>query len=98
MDKPQSRLRRMRSRILGGLALPLFLPLGVGDVAAQTPNVSGSAELTAPASAPALKLADCLRIAAEQQPALAAQRASLAAAQTAVQGLDKLHVPNFLAR
>jgi outer membrane protein TolC len=39
-----------------------------------------------------------LRIALEQQPALAAHRASLAAADTAYRGLVKLHAPVFLAR
>jgi outer membrane protein TolC len=45
-----------------------------------------------------LTLEDCLRMAAQSQPALAAYRASLAAADVQYRGLQKLHVPRFLAR
>ncbi|HLJ96787.1 MAG TPA: TolC family protein [Gemmataceae bacterium] len=66
-----------------------MLLLGFGSLAAQTqsnPTVS------------LLTLGDCVRIALEQQPALAAQRASLAAAQEGYRGVQDLCVPTFLAR
>ena len=44
----------------------------------------------APAPPPRLTLPDCLRIAAEQQPALAGHRASLAAAEDGSQALQNL--------
>ena len=52
----------------------------------------------APAPPPRLTLPDCLRIAAEQQPALAGHRASLAAAEAQQAGLEQIPVPNFLSR
>jgi outer membrane protein TolC len=45
-----------------------------------------------------LTLDECLRIAVEQQPALAARRASLAAAQEGYRGAVELCLPAFLAR
>jgi outer membrane protein TolC len=62
----------------------------------QPPQPPTSA--TAPANARGLTLEECLGIALEQQPALAAHRASLAAADTSYRGLVKLHVPTLLAR
>jgi outer membrane protein TolC len=43
-------------------------------------------------------LADCIRIGLEQQPALAAHRASLAAAETGRQALERMHLAGLLAR
>jgi outer membrane protein TolC len=51
----------------------------------------------APGAAP-LHLSECLAIAHDQQPALIAHRASLAAAQAQSEGLEKLPVPTFLRR
>jgi outer membrane protein TolC len=54
----------------------------------------------APAGAPAaptLSLAECLQLALQRQPTLAAQRASLAAAEDNARALDNLCVPRFLA-
>jgi outer membrane protein TolC len=45
-----------------------------------------------------LSLAQCLQLACARQPALAAQRASLAAAEDGYRALETLHVPTFLAR
>jgi outer membrane protein TolC len=45
-----------------------------------------------------LNLAECLHMALERQPALAAHRASLAAAEAGSRGLNDLHIPTFLAR
>jgi outer membrane protein TolC len=46
---------------------------------------------------PTLSLADCLRIARERQPTIAAARASLCAKIAACKGLNELRPPNFLA-
>src|SRR5262249_56969712 len=43
-------------------------------------------------------LAECLRIAADQQPALAGHRASLAAAEAQEEGLEKIPIPSCLSR
>jgi outer membrane protein TolC len=61
---------------------------------------SASAQQTpTPATVPAppLSLAECLQLAAQRQPALAAARASLAAAEDNSQALDTLRAPGFLA-
>jgi outer membrane protein TolC len=80
------------------------------EEARALPGAAGAAPSTAadtdkdPAKAPpadtvqSLSLADCIRIALEQQPGLAAQRASLASAESSRQGLDNLRVPTFIAR
>ena len=81
--------RHLRAVIQGGLANCVLLAIGIGSLPAQTHSLN---------SAPAHTLADCLRIAIDQQPALAAQRASLAAAQEGYRGLQDLWVPTFLAR
>jgi outer membrane protein TolC len=52
--------------------------------------------MVAPAASSPLSLSDCLRIALEQQPALIAHRASLAAAQ--VDGLDELRLAGLIER
>jgi outer membrane protein TolC len=87
---------RISSPCLAGLASLLF-PLAI---AAQTPDMPrepesqlAQAQSTSSANAPALTLADCLRIARERQPALQAYRASLAAAEDGSQALQNL--PRF---
>ena len=95
--------RRCRARILGGLTLSLLLPLGpgalAGPLAAQpAPPTTLPAVVQAPALSGPLTLPDCLRIAWDQQPALAAHRASLAAAQAQASGLQELRAPPFIAR
>jgi outer membrane protein TolC len=53
----------------------------------------------APATEPrVLSLADCLQIALEQQPSLAAYRASLAAAETGRRALEKMALATLIAR
>jgi outer membrane protein TolC len=56
------------------------------------------AQPAAPVVVQALTLADCVRIALEQQPSLAASRASLAAADANRRALDNLRVPSFIVR
>lgn len=87
MEKPTRRSREW-AVLSGGLASCLLLAVGSGSMTAQTP----------PAAVQPLALSDCLRIAIEQQPALAAQRASLASAQDGYRGLQDLCVPVILAR
>lgn len=85
--------------IRNGLASCLLSLCGIGIVAAQTAPAAGeSAPAQAAEAAAPLTLAECLRIALEQQPALAAQRASLAAAEEGYRGALQVKVPVFLAR
>jgi outer membrane protein TolC len=70
-----------------------------GEAAAEERPARSEPEAGA-AAAPAapLSLADCIRIGLERQPALAAHRASVAAAETQYRGLEDLRVPTFLRR
>ncbi len=83
----------LRAAILGGLANCVLLAVGIGTLPAQTPTGAPTGDTPPPQA-----LADCLRIALEQQPALVAHRASLAAAQEGYRGVQNLLVPTFLAR
>lgn len=88
-----------RVAIPGGLASCALLVVGIGPLAAQTqPAPTHFTGAVSGNAAPSFTLADCMRIAIEQQPALAAQRASLAAAQDGYRGLQELCVPVILAR
>jgi outer membrane protein TolC len=81
-----------RGRIVNVLAIPILLALtSAGARAKDEP-------LPAPAAAGPLTLTDALRIALEQQPALAAHRASVAAANTQSAALQRLRVPTFIVR
>src|SRR5207247_607981 len=91
-----TRSSRSRIAVFGGLALGVALAAGLRAVAGDTP--ASTPPPSATAAGPALALADCLRIAIDQQPALAAQRASLAAAIEGHRGLERLLVPSFIAR
>src|SRR5262249_34094284 len=51
-----------------------------------------------PAPVPVYALAECLHLALERQPAIAAQRASLGAAQNASQAVENLRIPTLIAR
>jgi outer membrane protein TolC len=99
----QTRLSRwQRVGAAGGVGLPLLLTLALcpaeahaaGEAPAQAPPAAG----TAPVPRPVLSLAECLQLAFQRQPVLAARRASLAAAEDSARGLDNLRVPTFLAR
>jgi outer membrane protein TolC len=62
---------------------------------------SGTSPLIAEEPAPAaltLTLEECLYLALQKQPALTAERASLAAAEDGRRALENLHVPVFIAR
>lgn len=65
---------------------------------AADPQPSASTWTAIPAPSMTLSLEECLAQALHQQPAVAAQRASLAAAQASQCGLENLHVPTCLVR
>src|SRR2546427_825873 len=89
---------RLRSWLVSGVTASLLAPLCLGRVLAEeTAAQSETPPITAPAQGNPLTLQDCLRIAAESQPALAAYRASLAAANVQYRGLQSLRVPSFIA-
>jgi outer membrane protein TolC len=77
------------------LLLPVEMKILAGPVQPATPEPTATPSAD---SAAALTLAQCLRIAVDQQPALAARRASLAAAEEAYRGATDLHIPVFFAR
>jgi outer membrane protein TolC len=81
------------------LPVALVLPLALSRPAgAQTPEGAGRpAQPTPAAPALVLNLAECLELAHQRQPRIAAQRASLAAAEDGKRSLDALHVPGPLA-
>src|SRR5262245_11828428 len=86
-----------RAGICGGLAVLLSRFLAQAT-AAETPSADGkSPSTTAPVHEYTLGVGDCLHIALEQQPTLAAHRASLAAAEAGRRGLDNLGLAGLLA-
>lgn len=90
--------RRRVLRLLGGIVLPVCLSLTPApEVGAEEP-LPEAVTLAAPTAPVALDLAGYRHLALDKQPALAAYRASLAAAQAKAQGLDDLRVPTFIRR
>src|SRR5436305_8067158 len=97
---------RMRRgvKLLGGLVAPALLSVAGGAAAAEPAPAAeaappaAAAVLGTPAAAQVLDLAACRRIALENQPAVAAARATLEAALARSQAAENLHVPAFLAR
>jgi outer membrane protein len=89
---------RLRACLVTGVAVSLLAPLGLNVALAAEGEAQPEAPPAAAPADAALTLEDCLRIAAQTQPALAAYRASLAAAEVQYRGLKSLHVPTFLAR
>src|SRR5688572_30019288 len=77
----------------------LTIPFTVAsEVPAQTPEpeTSGAAPAASVQAVARLGLAECLQIALDKQPNLAAARASLAAAEAQRQGLHDLRLPAVL--
>ncbi len=94
MGKNHVLARWLRVGLVGGLASSFSL-MGESRGLAQD-QLPTAADLGTPAAtAPAAtwNLATCLQTSLDQQPALLALRASLAAAQTQYQGLEQLHFP-----
>jgi outer membrane protein TolC len=84
---------------VGSLAVLFVITFETRALAGQAqPAQVESTAAPATSSVAPLTLNDCLRIAVEQQPALAARRASLAAAEEGYRGALELCIPTFLAR
>src|SRR5262249_38999144 len=106
--------RGLRARIVGEVGVPLALSLAVpwaggqSGFAGETPVIQGHPNSVliqghpghgaTPAPVPVYALAECLHLALERQPAIAAQRASLGAAQNASQAVENLRIPTLIAR
>ncbi len=92
--------RRWMRRTLASLAVPAIFATGAvradeappGQLPQAAANPAGSTAVAG------YTLGDCIRIGRDQQPALVAQRASLASAQTASASLNNLHIPTFVRR
>jgi outer membrane protein TolC len=92
MSMKLARWWRQPARFCGGLALSLLLPaLGAAAEKEMLPPPKDPPAEIKPLPTKTLSLAECLALAFENQPNLAAARASLAAAQQAAVCLDKLH-------
>src|SRR5207245_2943833 len=76
------------------LSVSFFFCLGLATQLAQ----AAALPTASPAPVTALTLEDCVRIGLDQQPALAAARASLAAALAQRQALDNLVVAGLVSR
>jgi outer membrane protein TolC len=88
----------MTARLLGGLAICWLIPLSPATAQPeQIPLPKDEPAAAAPAQVLVLSLPECVRLALDKQPALAAQQASLAAAETQQRGLDSLCIPTFLS-
>src|SRR5438034_1866939 len=89
-------VRRLR---LFAWASPVALMLlGFFAISASAqPGPAAPAAPQRPAEPPPLDLLDCLQIAHERQPAIAAARASLAAHEASYRGVMGLRAPGFLA-
>ncbi len=98
MRGSQRTWRRIGWRLVGGLAAPALLSLGALGLAQEPlppPHVVNGAPAPAPGS---LDLAACRQIAFEKQPALAAARASLAAAVARAEAVDPLRLAAIVQR
>jgi outer membrane protein TolC len=86
---------RFQRRLAGAclpcvMLAPFIVMSAAGYLRAQAP--------AAAAPPTRLSLAECLRIAIDNQPALAGHRASLAAAEAQSEGLHKIPVPSFVSK
>ncbi len=98
MGNRLQRARRWRAQVVGGLAVPLLWPCLARAQVTETPAPAEQpAATTTQAPAQTLTLTECLRIALDQQPAINAARASLAAAETQRRGLERLFAPPILS-
>ena len=79
------------------LIILIFVTIPTIARAAQ-PDAAGSVWTAIPAPAMTLTLDECLCLALQRQPAVAAARASLAAAEEARRALENIRVPTCLAR
>jgi outer membrane protein TolC len=110
MSKHLPQRRRYRWFLWGGLALPVFLAHSPEGLTEEGPPLAPQQVIIIPAQAPAqettpapvpqetgkLDLPTCRRIGLEKQPALAAARATLAAAQARQQSLEQMHLAGII--
>jgi len=98
MRGSQRTWRRIGWRLAAGLAAPALLSLGALGASQETlppPQVTNGKPAPAPSS---LDLATCRQIAFEKQPALAAARASLAAAVARSEAVEHLRLAAIIQR
>jgi len=92
--------RRLRARLVASLAAPVvllsFIERGPGAACADEPSPPAAAAL--PTVQAPLDLATYRTLALERQPALAAYRASLAAAQAKAEAVDRLVLAGLVRR
>lgn len=93
MDTTPPMRRTLLSTLLKRLLVSFIVCLGVSAQAAQAQQPALPQQGGQP-----LTLDDCIRIGLEQQPALAAARASLAAAETNRHALDRLRLASLVSR
>src|SRR5262245_14875346 len=99
MDTAHRKGWRWRMSFLAGAAAPfLSVCLAHAQPGTAPPAAAKPLGVEAAAELPTLGLGDCLRIAFERQPALAAHRASLAAAESGRRALEKMNLAVVLAR
>ncbi|MBY0527872.1 MAG: TolC family protein [Gemmataceae bacterium] len=84
-----------RRRPLSGIVLLFVLVIGLPAHGAEPENPTWT---PVPPSVLTLDLEECIGLALQKQPALAAHRASLGAAEDARRALANLCIPNFLSR
>lgn len=81
-------------RTLGGVGIPLALCLApAGPAQEPAPTTAPPTVVTTAPAERVLTLAECLSLALERQPSIAAARASLAAAQEGARSLDETRIP-----
>lgn len=98
MGNSYRRGRRWGARIVGGLAVSFLIPCMAAAQAPAAPVAPNQPVPTTPQTQERpWTLSECLRLALDQQPAIAAARASLAAAETQRRGLERLLAPPILA-
>jgi outer membrane protein TolC len=99
MTRPPRTGRRLVSRIVNQWALLCAIALGSATSAARgQPEALALPEQAPAARAMPLTLADCVGVGLAQQSALAAHRASLAAAEAQKQALDNMHLAAVISK
>lgn len=93
MKNPSRWRHRLCNRITRGLGIAVTFSLAPWSLAADQPPPSPAAAV---APVAVFHLADCLSLALERQPAIAAQRASLAAAETGWRSAENIKIPAFI--
>lgn len=100
MKKRRAWWVRLRSRLVGGLAVPLLLPLSFeAHAAAPATLPEAQCAAAAPCCPPSpLTLQDAISYALDHQPNIVAARQSLASAQTAEAALNHMCIASVISR